>query len=100
MPGGLGIVEGSLAVVLVAYGAGRVPAVSAALAFRIVNFWLAIAVGWLSVVLIAYRLRRRGPALASGPVVGPGPVVEAGPVGADRGAGPAGGHPPARPGVS
>ncbi len=58
VPGGLGIVEGSLAVVLVAYGAGRVPAVSAALAFRIVNFWLAIAVGWLSAGLIAHRFRR------------------------------------------
>jgi putative heme transporter len=58
VPGGLGIVEGSLAVVLVAYGAGRVPAVSAALAFRIVNFWLAIAVGWLSAGLIAHQFRR------------------------------------------
>jgi uncharacterized protein (TIRG00374 family) len=58
VPGGLGIVEGSLAVVLVAYGAGRVPAVSAALAFRVVNFWLAIAVGWLSVGVIAHRSRR------------------------------------------
>ena len=58
VPGGLGIVEGSLAVVLVAYGAGRVPAVSAALAFRLVNFWLAIAVGWLSAGLIAHQLRR------------------------------------------
>jgi putative heme transporter len=58
VPGGLGIVEGSLAVVLVAYGAGRVPAVSAALAFRIVNYWLAIAVGWLSVGVIAHRFRR------------------------------------------
>ena len=60
VPGGLGIVEGSLAVVLVAYGAGRVPAVSAALAFRVVNFWLAIAVGWLSAGLIAYQSRRAG----------------------------------------
>jgi uncharacterized protein (TIRG00374 family) len=58
VPGGLGIVEGSLAVVLVAYGAGRVPAVSAALAFGVVNFWLAIAVGWLSAGLIAYQSRR------------------------------------------
>jgi len=87
VPGGLGIVEGSLAVVLVAYGTGRVPAVSAALAFRIVNFWLAIAVGWLSVGLIAHRLRRRrasaptsGPVVGAGPVVGGGPVVGAGPV--------------------
>ena len=60
VPGGLGLVEGSLAVVLVAYGAGRVPAVSAALAFRIVNFWLPIAVGWVTVALIARRLRGHG----------------------------------------
>ncbi|MGH3304334.1 MAG: lysylphosphatidylglycerol synthase transmembrane domain-containing protein, partial [Streptosporangiaceae bacterium] len=59
VPGGLGIVEGSLAVVLVGYGASRVPAVSAVLAFRIVNYWLAIAVGWASVGLVALQSRRR-----------------------------------------
>jgi putative heme transporter len=58
-PGGLGIVEGSLAVILVAYGAARVPAISAALAYRVVSFWLVIAVGSASVALIAYRSRRR-----------------------------------------
>jgi uncharacterized protein (TIRG00374 family) len=57
VPGGLGVVEGSLAAVLAFYGAGRVQAVSVAIAFRIVNFWLAIAVGWVTVALIA-RLRR------------------------------------------
>jgi uncharacterized protein (TIRG00374 family) len=60
VPGGLGLVEGSLAVVLVAYGAGRIPAVSAVLAFRLVNFWAPIAVGWTSVALIARHLRRNG----------------------------------------
>jgi uncharacterized protein (TIRG00374 family) len=60
VPGGLGLIEGSLAVVLVAYGAGRVPAVSAVLAFRILNFWLPIPVGWISVALIARRLRHDG----------------------------------------
>jgi putative heme transporter len=60
VPGGLGIVEGSLAVVLAAYGAGHVPAVSAALAFRMVNFWLATAVGWLTFALIAQYLRVSG----------------------------------------
>ena len=60
VPGGLGLVEGSLAVVLVAYGAGRIPAVSAVLAFRIVNFWLPIPVGWASVALIGRHLRRHG----------------------------------------
>ena len=58
VPGGFGIVEGSLAVVLVAYGVGQVSAVSATLAFRIVNFWLAIAIGWLSFGVIAHRFRR------------------------------------------
>jgi uncharacterized protein (TIRG00374 family) len=58
VPGGLGIVEGSLAVILVFYGAGRVPAVSATLAFRAVNFWLAIIIGWLSVAVIAQLARR------------------------------------------
>jgi putative heme transporter len=59
VPGGLGIVEGSLAVVLVGYGASRVSAVSAVLAFRIVNYWLAIVVGWISVGLVALQSRRR-----------------------------------------
>jgi putative heme transporter len=58
VPGGLGIVEGSLAVVLVAYGASRVSAVSAAIAFRLVNFWLAIAAGWICVGIIAVQTRR------------------------------------------
>jgi hypothetical protein len=58
VPGGLGIVEGSLAVVLVAYGASRLPAVSAVLAFRIVNYWLAVAVGWVSVGLVSLQSRR------------------------------------------
>ena len=59
VPGGLGIVEGSLAVVLVGYGASRIPAVSAVLAYRIVSYWLASAVGWASVGLVALQLRRR-----------------------------------------
>jgi uncharacterized protein (TIRG00374 family) len=58
VPGGIGIVEGSLAVILAAYGAGRVPALSAALVFRLVSFWIAIAIGWLTVGLLAYLARR------------------------------------------
>jgi len=59
VPGGLGIVEGSLAVVLVGYGASRLPAISAVLAFRIVTYWLAVAVGWVSVGVVALQLRRQ-----------------------------------------
>ncbi len=73
VPGGIGIVEGSLAVILVAYGTSRVDAVSVALAFRLVNFWLAIMVGWLSVGVIALLARRRGQAGADHvPGAGPG----------------------------
>jgi len=69
VPGGLGIVEGSLAVVLAAYGAGRVPAVSAALAFRLVNFWLAIAAGWLTAAVLA-RIATRA-TVGAGAVISP-----------------------------
>jgi putative heme transporter len=78
VPGGLGIVEGSLAVVLVAYGVGEVTAVSAALSFRLVSFWLAIAVGWFSVGVIAHQFRRVRAAdvgAAPEPVVQPVTVV-------------------------
>jgi uncharacterized protein (TIRG00374 family) len=60
VPGGLGIVEGSLAVILVAYGASRVSALSAAIMFRVANFWLAIVLGWLGVAAIALHERRAG----------------------------------------
>ena len=58
VPGGVGIIEGSLALILVAYGTGHASALSAALVFRIVSFWLAIAVGWTSVAVIARHGRR------------------------------------------
>lgn len=60
VPGGIGIIEGSLAVILVAYGAGRSSALSAALAFRIVSFWLAVAAGWVAVLAIARQARSAG----------------------------------------
>lgn len=60
VPGGIGVVEGSLAVILIAYGAGRVPALSTALVFRAVSFWLAICVGWITVGAIAQHARRQG----------------------------------------
>jgi uncharacterized protein (TIRG00374 family) len=75
VPGGIGIVEGSLAVILAAYGAGRVAAISAALVYRIVSFWLAIAVGWISVGVIAQQARRRSRRDAAH---GPGPGRQAG----------------------
>jgi putative heme transporter len=57
VPGGIGIVEGSLAAILAAYGANRAAALAAALGFRLVSFWLAVAVGWISVAALARRAR-------------------------------------------
>ncbi len=59
-PGGLGLVEGGLAVILVAYGAPHAAAVAAVLAYRLVTYWGAAAVGWAAFGLQAVR-RARGP---------------------------------------
>ncbi len=59
VPGGIGVVEGSLAIILTAYGTGRTSALAAALVFRAVSFWLAIALGWIAVWVIVHRGRRR-----------------------------------------
>jgi putative heme transporter len=58
VPGGFGLVEGSLTVLLVAYGASRVPALSAVLVYRIANYWLPIAAGWATVGVLSLRSRR------------------------------------------
>jgi hypothetical protein len=58
IPGGIGIVEGSLAVILVAYGAKKVPALAVVLVYRLLTFWLVIIVGWISIGVIEWRVRR------------------------------------------
>ena len=58
VPGGIGIIEGSLAVILTRYGSTRVSALSAALVYRLVSFWLVIAIGWITVAVISRRQRR------------------------------------------
>jgi uncharacterized protein (TIRG00374 family) len=58
IPGGIGIVEGSLTVVLVAYGAKKVPALAVVLVYRLLTFWLVIFVGWISIGFIEWRVRR------------------------------------------
>jgi len=67
IPGGLGIVEGSLAVILVAYGAKKVPALAVVLIYRLLTFWAVIIVGWISIALIEWRARRETDSLATGP---------------------------------
>ena len=64
IPGGIGIVEGSLAVILVAYGAKKVPALAVVLVYRLLTFWVVIIVGGISVAVIEWRARRtRAPVL-------------------------------------
>ena len=57
-PGGLGVVEGSLTIALVAYGGAQASTVGAVLLYRIVSFWGFLPVGWLSYLGIVLRDRR------------------------------------------
>jgi uncharacterized protein (TIRG00374 family) len=58
-PGGLGVVEGSLTIALVAYGGAQVSTVAAVILYRIVSFWGYLPVGWAIWAGIAYVDRRR-----------------------------------------
>ena len=61
-PGGLGIVEGSLAVALVAFGGGEGTSVAAVVIYRLLSFWLVLPVGWgawAGIGLLGRRQARR-----------------------------------------
>jgi uncharacterized membrane protein YbhN (UPF0104 family) len=47
-PGGLGVVEGSLTVALVAFGGSTAATVAAVLLYRILSFWVLLPVGWVA----------------------------------------------------
>ena len=57
-PGGLGVVEGSLVIALVAFGGGHVSTVAAVLLYRIVSFWGYLPVGWLAWAGLTWHNRR------------------------------------------
>jgi uncharacterized protein (TIRG00374 family) len=57
-PGGLGVVEGSLTIALVAYGGVEVSTVAAVLLYRIISFWGFLPVGWASWGGITWANRR------------------------------------------
>jgi hypothetical protein len=74
-PGGLGVVEGSITVALVAFGGPEVSTAYAVLLYRIISFWMILAIGWAFIGQLALQVRRgrwNRQALAS--------EVEAGPV--------------------
>ena len=54
-PGGLGVVEGSLAIALVAYGENRISVVAAVLLYRIISFWVMVPIGWIAWGILTAR---------------------------------------------
>jgi hypothetical protein len=73
-PGGLGAVEGSITIALVAFGGAHVTTVDAVLLYRLISFWLVLAVGWVLWGELALEVRRgrwSRQALAARVVAGP-----------------------------
>jgi putative heme transporter len=56
-PGGLGVVEGSITVALVAFGGAETSTADAVLLYRVVSFWMILAIGWLFVGQLALQVR-------------------------------------------
>lgn len=54
-PGGIGVVEAALSAALVASGLPAGVALTAALAYRLVGFWLPLGVGWVIMAALARR---------------------------------------------
>jgi len=57
-PGGLGVVEGSLAVALVAFGGSTEATVAAVLLYRILSFWVLLPIGWAAWGGLRWQARR------------------------------------------
>lgn len=84
-PGGIGVVEGSITVALVAFGGDETITLAAVLLYRLIAYWGCIPVGGLA--WLALRATSRAPAAVAidPPVIDPGPdpvatgVVEAEP---------------------
>ena len=84
-PGGLGVVEGSLVIALVAFGGGHLSTVAAVVLYRIVSFWGYLPIGWLAWAGLTWHNRRvdklaaltaEAAALSEGPVPDQDPSAE------------------------
>jgi hypothetical protein len=57
-PGGLGVVEGSITIALVAFGGAETTTVDAVLLYRLISFWLILGVGWALWGELAFEVRK------------------------------------------
>ncbi len=75
-PGGLGVVEGSLTIALVAYGGGYASTVAAVLVYRMISFWGMLPPGWVCWAVCSWTLRKAESArLVTGPTPSPEPAA-------------------------
>ena len=57
-PGGLGVVEGTITVALVAFGGAETSTAYAVLLYRVISFWMILVIGWLLIGQLALQVRR------------------------------------------
>jgi uncharacterized protein (TIRG00374 family) len=87
-PGGLGVVEGSITLALVAFGGQEASTAYAVLLYRVISFWFILALGWFFIGEMALQVRRglwrrsatdtaveAGPEAYGPPAGGPAPAV-------------------------
>lgn len=71
-PGGLGVVEGSLTIALVAYGGAEASTVAAVLLYRLISFWALLPTGWLAWGALSWVTRRREAQVSIDDIMAPG----------------------------
>jgi hypothetical protein len=75
-PGGLGVVEGSLTIALVAYGGAQASTVAAVLVYRMISFWGLLLPGWVCWGVCSWSVRATaGAALVEAPTPSPEPAA-------------------------
>lgn len=57
-PGGIGVVEGTLSLLLIAYHVPASTAIAGVLLYRVISFWILVPVGWGAVAGLVARQRR------------------------------------------
>jgi len=59
-PGGLGVVEGSMTIALVAFGGELATTATAVLLYRVLSYWVELPVGWAAWGGLLWQQRRQG----------------------------------------